>query len=79
MECILFAGCGGRSQCNAFQDPTVPKIVDINDKIVEIAVLFLTLSQLCFSFLLPLRKSVLLEIIASPNKCCVILGTEMKS
>ena len=40
--------------------------------------LFLILPYFLFSFLLPLCGSVLLEIIASPNKNRVICGTEMR-
>ena len=44
----------------------------INDQIFNIVLLFLTLPQLFFSFLLLLLGPVLLEIIVSPNKSCVI-------
>ena len=41
-------------------------------------VLFLILPQLLFSFMLPLRGSVLFEIIASPDKSHALCGTEMR-
>ena len=50
----------------------------INGKIFNMFLLFLILSYFLYSILLPLCGSVLLEIIASPNKSRVICGTEMR-
>ena len=40
--------------------------------------IFLTLPWPCYTFLLPLCGSVLLEIIVSPHKNRLICGTEMR-